>query len=357
MPHRLSLFRRLCALRRIYTGETDSSLLPTVTAAMSTLSTSDRMAILTTLDSGFETRLLGENMLPPVEKHVRRAVLADTADLGQQQLDAAILFALGRIAPYQWPETDVVAPMPVCRIVRPVTADTPDTTQMTLHLRPASTAPLCATLLPRVVDGTVHGLAGLRVSMHRRHVRFHLADSAPSVSVALAGTSAREWSAMLAFAHAVTGHEWPLVFDDPLTDPERAAIAAGRVPGPVAVASALLRRLRVLGDTFWLTVCAVGADGIRVEWAGGRSAAQVAAALVHPLAGLPGELFTATCGPAGSITVTVWGKAGEPTATVVLRQTPVTEPPPFTRIDAADAWAQFRRQMTVPHAQLIGGPA
>jgi hypothetical protein len=346
-PHRLSLLHRVSDLRRFYTGESDTPLRNTLTAGMATLTKEDHARILDALNNGYETRLLGENSLPAIDERIRRAVLADTTDPVRQQLEAGILFALGRIAPYQWPaNTTAEVPMPVCQMVRPAFYDTPDTADTVLHLRHTTAAPMIANLLPRVIGDTVQGLAGLRVATQRRHVHLHLADSTPSVHVTLANTDLRQWLAMLAFADAAT--DWPHAFTDPLTEPERAVIATGRVPGPAAVASALCRRLRVLGPTLWLTVRAEGPDGIRMEWAGGRTAVQVAAALVHPVAGLPGDLFTATCGPAGSVIVTVWGAAGEPRATVVLRQAPVSDPPPFTRIEAADAWAKFGRVMALP---------
>ncbi len=206
---------------------------------------------------------------------------------------------------------------------------------------------MLATLLPYVVDGHVHGMPGLRVNLHRRHVRLCLADSGESVSVALAGTSFRQWSAMLTFAGALTGHKWPPAFVDPLSAPKRAAIAESRIPGPLWLASALFRRLRVLGTTVWLTLREDGPTGIRVEWAGGRTAAQVATALIHPLVGLPGELFTATRDAADSVTVTIWGTSDEPAATVVLRRSPLSAPVPFERIETADAWKAFNRVMAL----------
>ncbi|WP_345027873.1 hypothetical protein [Kutzneria kofuensis] len=341
--------RRVGDLRRTYTGETDSTLRATVTAGMTALTPPDRATILTTLNSGYETRLLGENPGPPVEEHIRRTVLADTTDPAQQQLEAGILLALGQIGPYQWPATAVVAPMPVCFMVRPVLDDTHHTAHTVLHLRPATATPMITTLLPRIVDDHVHGLPGLRVRLCRRHVELYLIDSGEDVSVSLASTSYRQWAAMLAFARTLTGRHWQPAFQDPLTTPEQTAIAAGRVPGPVPVASALLRRLRVLGDTVWLTIRVDGPTGLRVQWAGGRTAAQVAAALVHPLTGVPGERFTATRDTDDSVTVTVWETTPEPTATVNLRQASLTAPPPFTRIDATDAWEAFDHALALPH--------
>lgn len=350
--HRLSLTRRVAELRRSYTGETDSTLLSTVTTGLRPLTVDDRVAIMDTLDGGFETRLLGENSRLPLEARIRRAVLADATDSAQQELEAGILFALGSIAPYQWPDTTVVAPMPACAMIRPLS----DGTETVLHLRAAS-PPMIATLLPRVVDGTVHGLAGLRVRMRRRHVQLHLADSGSPGCVALSSTDFRRWSGILGFARVVTGHEWPVPFDVPLTDPERVAITAGRVPGPVPVASALLRRLRILGTTVWLTVQPDGPTGIHVHWSGGRTAAQVATALVHPLTGLPGNQFVVTREADGTITVTLLGTDGAATARIALYQAPLTTPPPFTRIDAKAAWAELNRVMALPHPLPAKPPA
>ncbi|MEV6606513.1 hypothetical protein [Kutzneria sp. NPDC051319] len=343
-PHRLSLVNRVALLRRSYTGETDSSLLPAVESGLRSLTGHDRVAILETLNGGFETRLLGENSLVPLDNHIRRALLADATEPTQQQLEAGILFALGNIAPYQWPETTVEAPMPVCMMVRPDS----DGTQTVLHLR-ASAPLMIATLLPRVVDGTVHGLAGLRARMCRRNVLLHLADSSSPGSVSLSSTTYNRWAGMLGFARVVTGHEWPVPFDTPVTQLERAAIAAGRVPGPVPVASALLRRLRILGTTVWLTIQPDGSTGLRVSWSGGRTAAQVATALVHPLTGLPGDQFIVTPTGDETITITAQGTGGAATVRVVLHRAPLTAPPPFTRIDTKAAWAELDRVMDSPH--------
>jgi hypothetical protein len=345
MPHRLSLLRRVGQLRRTYTGEYDATLWRTVATGLSALTTADRAAIYDTLECGFETRLLGENSGPPLTDRIRRAVLPDTTDTAQQQLEAGLFFALGQIAPYIPPESVTAGRSVRSPIVRPGVAEG----EAVLHLPAVTAAPIIATLLPHVAGGNVRGLAGLRTQLHRRHVRLYLIDGAPSMSVPLANTSFRQWSALLAFARELTGHEWPTSFDTPLAEQERAAIAAGRTPGLASLGSALFRRLRVLGTTAWLTVNLDGPASMRVDWAGGRTAVQVAAALVHPLAGLPGERFTATCGPAGSITVTEWGTSSTPKATVVLRQAPLAASPPFRQVDATDAWAAFNHVMTLPH--------
>lgn len=341
MPHRLSLLRRVGELRRTYTGEYDSTLWPTMATAMSALTTADRATINDTLEAGFETRLLGETPDLAVTEQIRRSVLPDTTDPTQQQLEAALLFALGQIAPYSPPTSGNKADVP---IMRPGVDDG----QTVMHLPASMAAPMIATLLPRVVGESVLGLAGLRTRICRRHVRLSLIDSAPPVAVALSNTSFRQWSAIMAFARELTGHEWPMIFDTPLTVPERAAIAAGRIPGLMSLGSALFRRLRVLGTTSWLAVGLDGPRGIHMEWAGGRTAAQVAAALVHPLAGLPGTRFTATR-RVNRITISISRTRGEPAATVTLRQAPVDASPPFRLVDATRAWAGFHHALALPH--------
>jgi hypothetical protein len=348
MPHRLSLVRRTADLRRRYTGETDSSLLPVVVNGIQKLTADERTILHEILDSGYETRLLGEDPVPQASQRFQDTVLPDTSDPLQQQLEAGLVYALGLTAPYTWPETDVVATMPVGRMFRPGRGDT----ETTLHLPASSLAPMMALLVPRLVDGRLYGLAGLRATMHRRHVELHLADGGSTRTVALAKTSFRQWAATLAFAKQIAGLDALTDLDSSLNTAEQAVIGVGRVPGPAALGSALLRRLRLLGDTFWLTIRPDGPNGVRLDWAGGRSAVQVAAALVHPLAGLRGERFFVTRLADGSVTVIITTAAGEPTAKLLLRQAPLTESPPFIPMDASEAWSAFRRVMDMDKPTL-----
>jgi len=355
MPHRLSLVRQAARLRRLYTGETDSTLLPAVTDAITRFSADGRATFREILDQGYETRLFGENSVPSVDQRFRDAVLSDATNTLQQQLEAGILFALGQIAPYRWPATKVVAPMPLCRMVRPVQSSG----ETILHLQAGVLAPVMAVLTPHVLNGRLHGLAGLRASVKRRHVQLHLADGDPNQIVGLSNTSFRQWAGALAFTQNVIGSEQLPVLDGPLTTAEISAIRTGcRVPGPVALASGVFRRLQVLGDTYWLTGRPDGPDGLRLEWAGGRSAVKVATALVHPLAGLAGEQFYVTRMADGSVTVIITGISGEPTTKLTLYQAPLTVTPPFTRVDVTSAWSEFRRTMAATnfapiHRELV----
>jgi hypothetical protein len=346
MSHRLSLVRRTAHLRRRYTGETDSSLLPAVTQGIQSLTADERAVFHEILDSGYETRLLGEDPIPRATQRYRDALLPDTTDAVQQELEAGILFALGQIAPYRWPTTEVVAPMPVGRIFRPARG----VEETILHLPAGVSAPMMAMLVPRVVDGRLHGLAGLRARVHRRHVQLHLADGGPTRKVALSDTSFRQWAASLAFAKKATGLGHVADVTSRLNVAERDVIDAGRVPFPAWLGSALLRRLRILADTFWLIIRRDGPDGIRLDWAGGASAVQVAAALVHPLTGLAGDRFFVTRLADGIVTILITTATDEPAAKVTLHQAPLATTPPFTRVDASAAWSTFRHvmQMTNP---------
>lgn len=337
---RLSLDCRVGELRRLYTGQNDSTLWPAVKHGMGSLTgDNDREKVLQILNSGYETRLLGEPATIEADARHRSAVLADTTNPTQQQLEAAILFALGKIDPN--PSASTSVPLRMRPAVQPV-----DETVTVLYMPPTVVAQLLAAVLPRVVNGRVHGLPGLRTRTYQRHVRLYIADSADT-RVDLATTNKRWWSAALAFASAATGHGWPHDFQDPLTEAEQAAGAAGRVSCPVALASALLRRVRVVGATTWLRAHEEGPCGIRVEWAGGRSAATVAAALVHPLAGLPGERFVVVPAAGGTIAITITDTDGCP-ARLVLHQELSPAPPPDNRSDLAAAWAAFDRVATMP---------
>jgi hypothetical protein len=166
----------------------------------------------------------------------------------------------------------------------------------------------------------------------------------------LSNTDFRRWAAIRGYAGVLTGEPVPPHIEHPLTEPERAAIEAGRVPAPAALGSALFRRLRVLGDTSWLTVRRDGPTGIRVTWAGGRTAAEVAVGLVHPLAGLPGDRFLVVPAVDGAMTVTALDTTGAlADTTLVLRQAPLNAAAPERREDTTAAWTAFTRALAAPN--------
>lgn len=257
-PHP-SPVRQAAELRRFCTGEVAGTPQSDIARRLRSLPPGERAALDDVLSRGHELGLLAEEPGPAVDPRLREVLLPDAVDVGQQQLEAGILFALGKVAPLHWPVTgEVYGRVPVCHVVRPMLA----TEATNLHLPAETLATMMTMLLPRVVDGSVRGLAGLRARVRRRAVHLHLAES-PAPGVVLSNTPLRHWAAALAFAEQVAGPTDPLA--DGLTAAERKVIEDGRVPGPLALASALLRRLRALGDTYWLTVRADGPTGIRVD--------------------------------------------------------------------------------------------
>jgi hypothetical protein len=118
---RPTLAKRIAQLRRAYTGETDSTLFPAAQAALAALDTAQRRDVTDILDSDFRARLLGDPT-PTVDPVIRSAVLPDTAMHRQQELDTAILLALGRVHTHHGHGPALPQRM-VCRMVRPPPTD------------------------------------------------------------------------------------------------------------------------------------------------------------------------------------------------------------------------------------------
>jgi hypothetical protein len=211
-----------------------------------------------------------------------------------------------------------------------------------LHISTQTLAVLLTELLPRDHDGHLMGLAGLRYRLHRRHLELVLADAEPTVHVAVASTSYRQFAAALAFA--TTASEFaadPRDEPAPLSELEQAAIALDRSPGPVALASSLLRRFGLFRTASWISIEPIGSTCLRIDWAGGSTPAQVAAMLTHPIAGLPDDRFSATTTPDNTIILSCAGLGG----TVSLRQHAASLPRP----NSASAWTAFHQTITAPN--------
>jgi hypothetical protein len=288
MPHRLSLVRRLAQLRRMYTGETDSSLMPVVTAGVQRLVPDDRVLLHELLDNDNVGRLFGDDELAPLPTRVRRELLADASTEGQRELESGIFTAAGRVVNYlhlRMP-ADLLRPARVFRMIRPH-AD-----EMVLHLESGALGPLLAELLPRVAEKEMLGVPGLRARLHRRHVELYLVDDV-SATVHLSNISYRQWVAALTFAESLVDLgelRWLGNDPTPLTDAERLALdVRHRSPGPAALNSSLLRRARMFGDALWLAPWSRGCETTHVEWAGQPPLGRVARLLLHPLFGLPGD--------------------------------------------------------------------
>lgn len=288
MPHRLSLVRRLALLRRMYTGETDSTLLPAVNSALQQLTPDDRAQLHEVLDNDNVGRLFGDDEMPPPPTRVRQAMLADAPTEGQRELESGILTAAGRAVNYlhlRMP-ADLRRPARVFRMVRPH-AD-----ELVLHLEGGALGPLLVELMPRITPDELLGVPGLRARLHRRHVELYLVDDV-SAAVHVSNVSYRQWVAALAFAESFVDMgelRWLGNDPTPLTDTERSALdRRHRSPGPAGLNSSLLRRARIFGDALWLVPWSRGCETTHVEWTADPSLGRVTRLLMHPLFGLPGD--------------------------------------------------------------------
>ncbi|MFC0433364.1 hypothetical protein [Kutzneria buriramensis] len=340
--HRPNLTRRIAALRHAYTGETDATLIPAAQAAACGFSPQQRDLVSSILDGDWGARLLGHPE-PIIDTAIRSPVLLDTTVHPQHELDAAVLLALGRAHTY-YGHSRALPQRTLCRMVRP-TRD-----ELVLALFPQTLATVLAELLPHERDGQLLGLAGLRLRLHRRHAELYLADADPTVRVAVSNTSFRQAAAAMAFATAHTGcattpHDEPA----PLSELEELAIGLGRVPGPIALASALLRRAGLFADADWVAIEAVGSNCLRIDWYGGPTPAHVAALLTHPVAGLPENHFNTVTTPDGTIALTCRDFDGA----VSLRQRTGTAPHPHMTA----AWAAYRNVMTASNPDSLATPS
>jgi hypothetical protein len=323
---RLSLHRRLVALRRTYTGEYDSTVMPAAHAILHKLDTAQREHLWTMLDSQYGTRLLGAPE-PLADPAIRAMVVPDATTHRQRELEAGVFLALRHVHPLVG-HGHGLPQGALCRRVYP-THD-----GQALALSPHTLAAVLAELLPREQDGDLHGLAGLRVRLHRRDVQLYLADTEPAATVVLPSISKREFTAALAFATTLTGAPTPSLDEPaPLSEAERLAITLGTVPGPLALESAVLRRFGLFRDTDWTTIELVGLSCLRIDWAGGPTPALIAQQLTHPMAGLPDDVFTTTSIPDGTVVLGCTGLG----AVLTLRQH--TAIPAQPRADVA--WQAF----------------
>ncbi|WP_025353696.1 hypothetical protein [Kutzneria albida] len=292
MPNRTSLIRRLAELRSSYTGETDSSVLPAISQGGQLLDPDERAQLLSTLAHNWVTRALGENSLPPLPARIRQAVLPDATTRDQRELESGILAAAGRAVNYLHLRrpADLLRPARVFRMVRSLPGD------LVLHIEPPALAPLMLELMPRITADDVLGLPGLRARLHRRHVELYLVDTDPPATVLISNVSYRQWLAAMAFVESAApvsgGVRWLGNDVQPLTPQEAEVLASRhRAPGPAHLTSALLRRALVFGDALWFSSWANGCATAKVEWPLGPSLPQVASKLIHPVFGLPGDIF------------------------------------------------------------------
>jgi hypothetical protein len=244
----------------------------------------------------------------------RRKLLPEAISVGQQELEAAMLIAVGESVAYLQRRP----PVSVLRRAHPIRAlELPHKGWPVLHLDEYGLGPLLVNLLPRADDGEVRGVAGLRYRGHRRHSELLLLDTDPPAGLILAGADRAAWQAALAFVAGSFVDDMPAPWlwngkhSNRLSSTEVAHMAQfPRVPGPAYLASALFRRHRLLRDSQRLTARG-RSRGWVWEWSAGPSPAAVAGKLTDPLFGLPFPVTVDRCDEhAGRIL----GRAGASTA-------------------------------------------
>jgi hypothetical protein len=266
MTHRSSLFNRLAALRQTYTGETRSAVVPEVHYCLAGLDSDDRGLLRAILD--------GTNF-DPLPQHLRGLLIPDAVMQPQQHLEASVLDAVSR-AGFHHPA--------LLRMVRP------HRDHIDLHLQPKVLAQLLRELLPsEEPDGTFRGIPGLRAIVHRRHIELYLLHSIPKATLLLPAISYRPWTEALA---EIESQQNPLRWlgNDP-TPLRPAELDAERDKPHAALASAILRRLRLFTAPPEVNTFANHPDILNLDWYQGSSTANVLRMLVHPVGGIASTMI------------------------------------------------------------------
>ena len=215
MPRHSPLVASVARLRRPYTGEPQWAVEPEVGGALTELSPLEL------------AHLLGQ-AAGPVPPRVRRTVLPDAVDPGQQSFEAAVFSAAATID------------RPVFWMVQP----RPDQIRLSV--------------LPDVAATLVQALYALVPSLIARPIGMHVFLEHGSGVVVLTGIGADRWAALMDFGPA----------------------AVPAAPGSLdPLLSALLRRICLFPSP-----PRVEADHLR--WDDGPSPEWIAAALAHPITGL-----------------------------------------------------------------------
>lgn len=281
---------RLARIRRARTGEAHSEAAPAIAAAVGTLSSVEQRQLAAFLHADAQAARRWGTDVTPVPAHVRHALLADATAVSQQELESGLFLAAASAAAhlrYRLP-ANLLAPNRVVHAFAPRSHKPGEAP--TVHLHDFALGPLLFELLPNF-DGTdVHGIPGLRHRQHSHSVELYLLD-APDARLVLAGINRRCWTDALAFveyATAVPTSWFNQTHPGHLTRQEQEHLETRpRVFGAAALASALLRRIRVLDGA-----CEIQIDPGRamqtIRWTGGPACNDVAASLLDPIFGLPG---------------------------------------------------------------------
>jgi hypothetical protein len=289
--------RRLAALRKDCTGERDSQVKKAAASVMKTLAGEDRTALIAALTSRPNPQVPDQNGPALVPERVRRAVLPDATTFAQQLLEARILQAVsGAVEGMRWRP-----PGSVFRRAQAIVSVRPGPEDLVLYLDPFALGPLLGQLLPRVVDGAVSGVAGLRHRYVGADVELYMVGTDPCARVRLAGV-AQEWMLSVLLANVLRcgtpDVDWPgETHPDTLSAAEEAHLRTARPPVRkfTRLGSALLRRwflfVEARSVSLWW-----GHDTWWLEWTEGPKRRDVAAALTNPIVGLSTEPLTSRPG-------------------------------------------------------------
>jgi hypothetical protein len=261
MPHNTSLTNRMADLRQTYTGEGRSAIVPEILTSLASLDTDDR-ALLTAAFKGTHTGLLPQRL--------RSAVIPEASSLAQQHLEASVLDAVSR-AGLHHPK--------LLRMVRPRPH------HVALHIQPRALASLLRQLLPcEDPDGTFRGIPGLRAVIHRRYVELYLLHGIPKASLVLPAVSYRGWHEAL---EEIEPPQNPLRWlgNDP-TPLRPVELEQEHTKPHAAVASAILRRLRLFTAAPEVTTSADHPGVLALDWDHGPSTACTMLALLHRIGGI-----------------------------------------------------------------------
>jgi len=274
---RTSLTDQLVDLRRVYTGENQTQAVPAVKAALRTFSADERDQVVDALRGR-----------APLPERLSTALLPEALSDAQRGLESALVKVASDAAAHLQlrPPASMLRPAHAFRAVEPHAVPR-------LHLTEYALGPLLYELLPRVQDGWVAGVAGIRTRRFARSVEIYPVDQ-PRARVVLAGVDSAAWEEGLRYVHQ-------LMTDRSLTGQfavgelnaaERAHLAEhGRVAGPVAMGSALLRRTNLFAKAPWVRSWSQG-DQWWLEWPEGLGVVWVTDRLAHPVFGLPGAVET-----------------------------------------------------------------
>lgn len=284
------LSRKLAEHRRVSTGESLRSAVPAVEDGLKHLSRSERGLLAAALSCVGDSRSIPGVSGPVLAEHVRQAVLPDAPCRPQQELEAGIVEAASRAIN----DLHNFPPVSISRPARCIRAAIPAVDHLILILEPNALGPLLTELLPRDVDGQLHGVVGLRYRVHRRHLELYLVDHPATTRVVLTGLSGAELKASLAYTDAMVaaGADHPRVDQyspGRLSASEQLDLTRyDRSYGPVQLTSRLLRRIAVLRDGLWIRIWTHGCDSLQVEWAGpAPTTVSAAARFVDPSPGFP----------------------------------------------------------------------